>query len=104
MKELSHDRALSNLLYKENGLEAFNAGLRKLLFGSESLPARINQFVDLKWVREVVASHFLCLKDPVTYPFFSWQTYKLLDLSREQEEEASNVALAEHGITDPAQY
>ena len=104
MKELSHDRALSNLLYKDNDIKTFNAGLRTLLYGPGSLADRVNKFVELKWVREVVASHFLCLKNPQEFPFFSWQTYEMLEMAPEQEEEAASQALTEQAISDPKQY
>jgi hypothetical protein len=104
MKELSHDRALSNLLYKDNEVKTFNAGLRTLLYGPGSLADRVNKFVELKWVREVVASHFLCLRSPQEFPFFSWQTYEMLELAPEQEEEAARQALTEQAISDPKKY
>jgi len=104
MREVANNRALSNLLYTDNDLKAFNASLRNLFYGSGNIAERIDKFVELKGIREVTASHFLCLKDPKEFPFFSWQTYEMLELDATQEEEASRQALSEHSIVDPKQF
>jgi hypothetical protein len=104
MKVLSHNRALSNLLYKDNGLQNFNARLRLLLFGKGSLADRIDQFIDMKGVSEVTTSHFLSLHNPQEYPFFSWQTYQVLDLTKSQEQEALRQALSESSISDSRKF
>jgi hypothetical protein len=53
MKPLSHNRALNNLLYTDNTLPSFNESLRSLLFGSEPLPKRVDEFLDLSGMGEV---------------------------------------------------
>ena len=104
MKVLARNRALTNLLYKDNGLQTFNNRLRILLFGKEPLPKRIDQFVDMKGIREVTASHFLSMHNPKDYPFFSWQTYEALGLKDAQEQDALNQAFSENSNLDPGEF
>ncbi len=99
MKRLSHNRALSKLLYQENPLPLFNRKLRTLLSGTQPLAQRVDQFLDLTGVGEVVMSQFLCMHKPGEYPFFSWQTYNVLELDSTQEQQALDDALAEQSIS-----
>jgi hypothetical protein len=98
MKVLSANRALSRLLYDENGIERFNHHLRILLYGDESIVKKIDQFFQLKGVAEVTMSHFLCLMDPIKYSYFSWQTYQMLGIDSKQEKEALEEALSLHSV------
>jgi hypothetical protein len=104
MRRLSHNRALNKRLYELNGLEEFNKRLRTLLFGPEPIHKRIDQFKNLKGVKEMTISQFLCLKDPTNYPYVSSETYDMLGLERHQEEVAKTQALSEHSIQDPREY
>lgn len=104
MRIAAHNRNLSNKLYNDNGIDKFNTKLRELLFSKTPLQDRIEQFVELIGIREVTFSHFLSLFDPKNYPFFSWETYKVLSISHEQETAASEQALAEYSVHSPSDY
>jgi len=104
MRQLSNNRALSRLLYEENGIAEFNKRLRVLLFGKESIVKRVDQFNELKGVKEVTMSHFLCLKDIQGFPYVTHQTYKMLELEGSQESNARTQALSEYAISNPSEY
>lgn len=104
MKALSHNRALSRLLYEANGLQEFNRRLRELFFGSEPIAKRIDQFRDLKGIKEVTMSHFLCLKDFEQYPYVTPETFEMLEIESPQDEAAKSQALREHNIRNTQEY
>ncbi len=50
MKWFSRNRNLSNLLYRKNGLDVFNAKLRSLIHGTEPFPQRVDEFFKMQLV------------------------------------------------------
>lgn len=104
MRKLINNRSLARNLYEDNGIANFNSRLRRLLFSSESLVDRVNQFLELKRVRVLTVSHFLCAFDPSVYPEIGWQTLDVLELDSVQLDDAYKQALKEHGISSPQDY
>jgi hypothetical protein len=104
MQKLIRNLALNRRLYEDNGLTNFNSKLRTLLFSSEPLAKRVNQFFELKWVRILTLSQFLCSFSPTEYPEIGWQTLEVLDLDSSQSESAYRQALREHNISQPQDY
>jgi DNA polymerase III delta prime subunit len=58
-------------IFEMNPLETVNARLRNLLFGEGSLVERVDKFIDLKGVRIMTVSQFLCLFNHSKYAFFA---------------------------------
>jgi hypothetical protein len=104
MQKLIRNLALNRKLYVDNGLTSFNSKLRALLFGSEPLAKRVNQFFELKWVRVLTLSQFLCSFSPAEYPEVGWQTLDVLELDSGQLESAYRQALREYNISQPQDY
>jgi hypothetical protein len=104
MKRLSRNRGLGRNLYEQNGLSDFNKRLRILLFSSEPIAKRVNQFRELKGVKEVVMSHFLCMTDPAAFPYITPETFDMLRINSVQDNAAKLQALSEHSIHDPGEY
>jgi hypothetical protein len=59
MKLFSANRNLSNLLYRTNGIDAFNAQLRVPIHGTAPLPERINNFFKQQLIGIQTMSQFL---------------------------------------------
>ncbi len=59
LKLFSANRNLSNLLYRTNGIDTFNAQLRALIYGTAPLPERINNFFKLQLIGIQTMSQFL---------------------------------------------
>ncbi len=104
MRELINNRSLARTLYEDNGIANFNSRLRRLLFSSESLAERVNQFLELKRVGMLTVSHFLCAFSPTEYPEIGWQTFDVLELDSTQLNEAYTQALKERNISSPQDY
>ena len=104
MRELINNRSLARNLYEDNGIANFNSRLRRLLFSSESLAERVNQFLELKRVGMLTVSHFLCAFSPTEYPEIGWQTFDVLELDSTQLNMAYKQALREHNIPSPQDY
>ncbi len=104
MKALINNRSLARNLYEDNGLDDFNSRLRRLLFSSDSLADRVNQFLELKRVGLLTVSHFLCASSPTEYPEVGWQTFDVLELDSTQLDEAHKQAMREHNIPSPQDY
>ena len=104
MRELINNRSLARNLYEDNGIANFNSRLRRLLFSSESLAERVNQFLELKRVGMLTVSHFLCAFSPTEYPEIGWQTFDVLELDSTQLNIAYGQALREHNISSPQAY
>ena len=98
MKQMAANRNLGRQLYEVNGLENFNKRLRTLLFGTEPIVNRMDQFFEMKGIREVTMSHFLCLFKPTEYPFYSSQTFGVLDISKEQYKEVEAQTVKEFNV------
>src|SRR5712691_5199465 len=104
MKKLSRNRGLGRNLYEQNGLNDFNTRLRTLLFGAEPIARRVDQFRELKGVKEVVMSHFLCMADPGEFPYITPETFDMLQISSVQDNAAKLQALSEHSIHNAGDY
>jgi len=105
MKKFSANRALSNLLYRENGVEEFNDKLRKLLFGEDSeFVERIDGFFQLKGIGVQTLSQFLVVIDPTKYPLMTSLTKELLELDSKQDEDAYQIAMERFGVSDKSKY
>lgn len=100
MRRMINNRALTKLLYTENGIQNFNSRLRKLLFGTELLPTRIDEFFELRGVGKPTMSHFLYAFRPEMYPAITRQTFDVLEMDPAQLDLAYRIALKEHGITN----
>ena len=99
MRKMIGNRALNKLLYTDNGIPNFNSKLRNLLFGSDALPERIDEFYELDWVGKPTMSQFLYAFKPEAYPCITRQTLEPLELDSAQLDEAYRQALQEHGIS-----
>jgi hypothetical protein len=104
MKWFSANRNLSNLLYRNNGIENFNEKLRNLLHGSEPFPERVNNFFKLKGIGVQTLSQFLIAADTKKHPFVTYQTKEALGISSEQDETALSDALEMFNITDKEKF
>lgn len=104
MRILVNNRTLARNLYEDNGLSTFNFALRKLLFASEPLVERINQFLKLRRVGLVTVSHFPCALSPREHPLVTYQTREVLELDANQEDIAYRQALRENNISSPENY
>ncbi|HUT68858.1 MAG TPA: hypothetical protein VMW86_09990, partial [Dehalococcoidales bacterium] len=104
MCNLIFNRALNRKLYEDNGLNNFNSKLRMLLFGKDPLAKRVSQFFELKRVRMLTLSHFLCCVSPTEYPEIGWQTFDILELDSTQLDNAYRQALREYNISSPQDY
>lgn len=104
MKKFSSNRTLGNPLYKINGLENFNVNLRNLYFGTEPLPKRINNFLQMKSIGVQTLSQFLVAFDPYQYAFVSSVTRDALNLDATQEEAARKEALERYTIQNDDEY
>lgn len=104
MKWFSANRNLSNLLYRNNGIENFNEKLRNLLHGTELFPERVDNFFKLKGIGVQTLSQFLIAADTRKHPFVTYQTKEALAISSEQDEAALSDALEMFNITDKGKF
>lgn len=88
MRWFSANRNLSNLLYRNNGLDEFNKKLRNLIHGTNSFPERVNDFFKLKGIGIQTLSQFLVAADTKKYPFVTSQTKDAIDINSEQDQAA----------------
>jgi len=102
MRKFSHNQSLNRLIYEENGLDIFNNKLRKLYFGEQPLPERVDEFLKLKNVGEQTVSQFLVIFDWFKYAFSSYPMKQILGLDTIIEEDASKIALQLYNIVDPS--
>jgi hypothetical protein len=93
MRWFSANRNLSNLLYRKNGLEVFNAKLRSLIHGTQPLPQRVDDFFKMELIGVQTMSQFLVAANTREYPFVTSRTKEALDVSSEQDEYALEDAL-----------
>ena len=93
MKWFSANRNLSNLLYRTNGLEGFNAQLRSLIHGTAPFANRVDNFFKLQLIGIQTMSQFLVAANTREYPFVTTQTKEALEVSSEQDESALEDAL-----------
>lgn len=93
MKWFSANRNLSNLLYRKNGLEVFNARLRSLIHGAQPLPQRVDDFFKMQLIGVQTMSQFLVAANTREYPFVTSPTKEALGVSSEQDEYALEDAL-----------
>jgi hypothetical protein len=100
MKWFYANRNLSNILYRTNGLEEFNSGLRRLIHGSDNFPVRVNNFFKLKNIGIQTLSQFLVAADSRKYPFVTSQTKEALAISSEQDQSALSDAIKKFEIVD----
>jgi len=104
MKWFSANRNLSNLLYRNNGIEVFNGKLRNLLHGSEPFPDRVDAFFKLKGIGVQTLSQFLIAADTKKHPFVTYQTKEAIGISSEQDEAALSDALELFNIKNEEKY
>lgn len=104
MRNFSANRALSKLLYINNGLEEFNKKLKNLYYGEAPFPERIDDFFKLKGIGLQTLSQFLLALDSKKYPLITSQTKEALDLDAQQEQKAMQMAIERFGIENPQQY
>lgn len=97
-------RALSRLLYVDNGIEEFNKRLKDLYLGLAPFPQRVNDFFKLKGIGTQTLSQFLVALDPTKYPLITSQTKDALDLDAQQEQKAMEIAIKRFEITDQSSY
>ena len=100
MRNFSSNKSLNRLIYEENGLDVFNNKLRKLYYGEQPLPERVDDFLKLKKVGEQTVSQFLVIFDWFKYPFSSYPMKQILDLDTTIEEDARKVVLQLYNIVD----
>ena len=99
LRMLSHNQVLNKSLYKANEIDKFNSELRNLLYGSDSLPVRIESFHKLERVGEQTASQFLVMYDWIKYPLSTSHTRRVLNLNKSLIENATNQAIEKYNIT-----
>jgi len=99
MRRMVNNRALTKLLYTDNGIQNFNSKLRELLSGTEPLPTRIDEFYELSGVGKATMSQFLYAFKPETYPMITRQTFDALGIDPTQLDLAYHMALKQHNIT-----
>jgi len=104
MRKFSANRALSKLLYIDNGLEEFNRKLKNLYYGEEPFPRRVDDFFKLKGIGIQTLSQFLLALDSKKYPLVTSQTKEALDLDAQQEQKAMEIAIEHFQIEKPEQY
>lgn len=104
MRNFSANRALSKLLYVNNGLDEFNQKLKDLYYGEDSFPRRVDSFFKLEGIGTQTLSQFLLALDPRKYPLITSQTKEELELDAQQEQKAMGIALERFQIKDPQQY
>jgi hypothetical protein len=104
MRWFSANRNLSNLLYRNNGIEVFNEKLRNLLHGSEPFPERVDGFFKLKGIGVQTLSQFLIAADTRKHPFVTYQTKEAIGINSEQDEAALSDALEMFNITNKERY
>ncbi|MBZ5511854.1 MAG: endonuclease NucS [Acidobacteriia bacterium] len=100
MKCFSRNRNLSNLLYRKNGLETFNAKLRSLIHGAQPFPQRVNDFFKMQLIGLQTMSQFLVVSNTREYPFVTAQTKEGIGVSSEQDEQALDDALELFKVTN----
>jgi hypothetical protein len=100
MKWFSANRNLSNLLYRKNGLEVFNAKLRSLIHGTLPLPQRVDDFFKMQLIGIQTMSQFLVAANTREYPFVTFQTKEALGVSSEQDENALGAASEEFKVSN----
>ncbi len=104
MRELINNRALARNLYEDNGSANFNSKLRTLLYGTEPLVERVNQFLGLRRVGKLTLSQFLCALAPSEFPLDAWPTLEVLGLDAAQMEAAYRQALKDYNVSSPQSY
>ncbi len=104
MKKFSSNRAISNLLYKNVGLENFNSQLRNLYYGKDPFAKRVDDFFRLRGIGIQTLSQFLVAVDSRIYTLVTSQTKEMLNLDSSQDEAARKEALERYGVQNPTQY
>lgn len=104
MRNFSANRALSKLLYVNNGLAEFNKRLKDLYYGEAPFPERIDKFFKLRGIGTQTLSQFLLALDSKKYPLITSQTMEALDLDAQQEQKAMAIAVERFQIKNPQQY
>ena len=103
-RNFSANRALSNLLYKNNTLDVFNKRLRELYYGDAPFPRRVDDFFRLKGVGEQTLSQLLLALDPQRFPLITSQTKDMLGFDAQQEQKAQQIALEEFQVENTKEY
>jgi hypothetical protein len=104
MRNFSANRALSKLLYVDNGLDLFNQRLRELYYGRAPFPKRVDAFLRLKGIGKQTLSQLLLALDPMEYPLITSQTKDALELDAQQQQKAMEIATRKFQIENPQQY
>jgi len=100
LKKFSSNRSLNRLIYEVNGIDIFNNKLRKLYYGEQPLPERVDDFLKLKKVGELTVSQFLVIFDWFKYSLSSYPMKQILDLDSIIEVEARKIVLQQYNIVD----
>ena len=104
MRNFSANRALSRLLYVDNGLEEFNKRLKDLYYGVAPFSKRVDDFFNLKGIGTQTLSQFLVALDSTKFPLITSQTKDALDLDAQQEQKAMDIAVKRFEIIDQTSY
>ena len=104
MRNFSANRALSRLLYVNNGLELFNQKLRELYYGQAPFSKRVDDFFRLEGIGRQTLSQLLLALDSGKYPLITYQTKEALELDAQQEQKATEIATKKFQIENPEQY
>jgi len=108
MKKFIGNRNLSNLLYRNSGIENFNNQLRNLYYGQEPLPKRIDKTFEIKSMGMQTVSQLLVVFDAGKYPVITSVIRNALDdilvLDASQWEEARRDAIIKNNITHIEEY
>jgi hypothetical protein len=104
MRNFSANRALSNLLYKNNTIEVFNQKLRELFYGNEPFPKRVDDFFRLKGIGEQTLSQLLLALDIQKYPLITSQTKDAIGLDAQQEQKALQIATQKFQVGTSQNY
>ena len=81
--------------------KGFDDRLRRLLFGAEPLPERLEGFLSQHGTGMQTASSLLCASDPDTYPLITRPALRRLALTSAQKRDALEEASARYGFDLP---
>ncbi len=108
MKRVIGNRNLSNLLYRNSGIENFNGQLRNLYYGQDPLPERIDKIFEIKSMGMQTVSQLLVVFDAEKYPVITYVIRNALDeilaLDATQWEEARKDAITRNNISNIEEY
>lgn len=104
MRTFSANRALSNLLYRDNTIEVFNQKLRELFYEDTPFVKSVDEFFRLRGIGEQTLSQLLLALDSKKYPLITSQTKDSLDLDAQQKQKALQIAIERFQVSDTREY